>query len=390
MKQTIQIVEEVPGLYGSVRMEEGILQQIWAVAAFRQERLLTQCGKPVEIRNRGNWNRSEEGPDFKQSILVINGMESHGDVEIHFNPQDWEVHDHHKDPNYNRVILHVCLFPNTIPHKELGTVSGKSVPTLILLPHLLQSFEEFAEEQIISKLAGIKEFEEDRKEIAQLALAQNIGFARDRWIQKLGFARKRIERLGWEAACHQWFMEVLGYRRNRIPMARIAMQCSITEWRKGVNPEKLFENENDWKLRGSRPANHPSGRLLQYAKLIRKQPAWPELLRKMEVPCMTEPRGESRKSLGLHKVRKVWREKVLRETFGGSRIDTLWTDACLPLLAVEKEVDPFATWFHWQLGDFPRHLIEQAKEYELIGEPNRATCNGILQGFLGFCLDRSN
>jgi hypothetical protein len=390
MIQTVASVEEIPGLYGSVRMEEDVLQEIWAVAAFRQDGLFTQCGKRVAIRSRGNWNRAEEGPDFKQSLLLIDGMESSGDVEIHFHPQDWEAHGHNKDPNYNQVILHVCLFPHAIPGKQFRTASGKNVPTLVLLPHLLQSLEEFAEERALAKLAGIMEIEEDRTKMAQLAMAKNIEFARERWIQKLAFARKRIDRLGWETACHQWFLEVLGYKRNRVPMARIASQYSITEWRQGVKPEKLYENETEWKLRGSRPANHPAGRLSQYAELIRKQPDWPDLLRKLEVPSMTEPEGQGRKSLGLSAVRNAWKEKILRETLGGSRLDTLWIDACLPLWAAETGSDPFATWFHWQLGDFPSHLIEQAKKYELIGTSDKVACNGILQGFLGFCLDRTD
>ncbi|SVD35346.1 uncharacterized protein METZ01_LOCUS388200, partial [marine metagenome] len=191
-------VEEIPGLYGSVRMEEDVLQEIWAVAAFRQDGLLTQCGKRVAIRSRGNWNRAEEGPDFKQSLLLIEGMESSGDVEIHFHPQDREAHGHNKDPNYNQVILHVCLFPHAIPGKEFRTESGRTIPTLILLPHLLQSLEEFAEERALAKLAGIGEIEEESKEMAPIVIERNVEYARERWFQKLAFAKNRILRLGWE------------------------------------------------------------------------------------------------------------------------------------------------------------------------------------------------
>lgn len=390
MIQTTSSVEEVPGLYGAVRLEEDVLQQIWSVAAFRQDGLRTQCGKCLEIRNRGNWNRAEEGPDFKQSVLLIEGRESSGDVEIHFNPQDWVNHGHHKDPYYNQVILHVCLFPHADSEREFRTESGKIIPTLILLPHLLQGLEEFAEERALSKLAGINEIEEESKELISLISEKNIEFARERWMQKLAFAKNRILRLGWEDACHQWFLEVLGYRRNRIPMTRIATQHSIAEWRKGLNPDELFENELDWKLRGSRPANHPSVRLSQYAELVRKSPNWPDLLRKLEVPFTADPEGEDRKSLGLNRLRNTWKNNLLGDFFGDTRANTLWVDACLPLWAVEKGTNPFATWFHWQLGDFPNDLIKQAKAYGLIGTPGNVTCNGVLQGLLGFWLDRTD
>ena len=390
MTQTIASVEEIPGLYGSVRMEEDVLQEIWAVVAFRQDGLRTQCGKRVAIRSRGNWNRAEEGPDFKQSLLLIDGMESSGDVEIHFNPQDWEAHGHQDDPNYNQVILHVCLFPHAIQGKEFRTESGKTIPTLVLLPHLLQSLEEFAEERALAKLVGIGEMEEENKEMIPLVKGRNVEFARERWMQKLAFAKNRILRLGWEDACHQWFLEVLGYRRNRIPMTRIATQHSINEWRKCLNTDKLFENQSDWKLRGTRPANHPAVRLSQYAELVRRRPNWPDLLRELEVSTPADPKGEDRKSLGLSNLRNSWKNDVLGEIFGGTRADTLWIDACLPLWAADKGADPFATWFHWQLGDFPNRLIKKAKAYGLIGVPGSVTCNGILQGFLGFCLDRTD
>ena len=173
-------------------------------------------------------------------------------------------------------------------------------------------------------------------------------------------------------------------------MARIATQYSINEWRKGLNPDKLFENESDWKLRGTRPANHPAVRLSQYAELVCRKPNWPDLLRELEVPKLTAPEGVDRKSLGLNGLRNNWKKNVLGEIFGGTRADTLWIDACLPLWAVEKSIDPFATWFHWQLGDFPKRLIKQAKAYGLIGPPGNVSCNGILQGLLGFSLDQSD
>ena len=52
---------------------------------------------------------------------------------------------------------------------------------------------------------------------------------KERWILKCMYAKKRIEAVGWEGAC-QWFLEVLGYRRNRSPMARSQIY-PIETWR---------------------------------------------------------------------------------------------------------------------------------------------------------------
>ena len=89
--------------------------------------------------------------------------------------------------------------------------------------------------------------------------------------------------MGWENACHRWFLEVLGYARNRSPMARIAQRVGIQDWRNGVCPEEVFQTEDGWKIRGCRPNNHPKKRLEQYSQLINQRPDWPERLKTLDL-----------------------------------------------------------------------------------------------------------
>ena len=42
-------VAEVPGLYGSIRMEETVLQRIWNETAFQTDELITEDGGKLEI-----------------------------------------------------------------------------------------------------------------------------------------------------------------------------------------------------------------------------------------------------------------------------------------------------------------------------------------------------
>ena len=71
---------------------------------------------------------------------------------------------------------------------------------------------------------------------------------------------------GWEAACHSYALEVLGYARNRAPMLRLAAKYPLAAMRvDGMNGDDLFAEEAaQWKLNGLRPANHPRRRLAQY------------------------------------------------------------------------------------------------------------------------------
>ena len=71
---SFQGVEEIPGLYGSLRIEEKVIQQIWADQDFNDLELHTECGKRLIISNPGIWNRAEEGPDFKNASLSIDQL----------------------------------------------------------------------------------------------------------------------------------------------------------------------------------------------------------------------------------------------------------------------------------------------------------------------------
>ena len=102
-------VQEVPGLYGKLKIDEKRIQKIWADQNHLNKELSTECGNKLKIISSGIWNLSEEGPDFKDASILLNDKKITGDVEIHFRTEDWNRHYHHKDPNYNRVVLHVVL-----------------------------------------------------------------------------------------------------------------------------------------------------------------------------------------------------------------------------------------------------------------------------------------
>ena len=123
---TGELVEEVPGFYGAVKMEESILQKIWAEQDFLSDSLKTDRGQKIFVDFAGDWNISEEGPDFRNARLIIDGDLRVGDVEVHFEQQDWIRHGHHTDSNYNNVILQVCLFANSSRKKMDSPKENKS------------------------------------------------------------------------------------------------------------------------------------------------------------------------------------------------------------------------------------------------------------------------
>ena len=386
-------VQEVPGLYGKLKIDEKRIQKIWADQNHLNKEISTECGNKLKIISSGIWNLSEEGPDFKDASILLNDKKITGDVEIHFRTEDWNRHYHHKDPNYNRVVLHVVLFPSKSNCEFCLNEKGKKTPTLILLKCLNKSIEEILELEVLKSLAGYKSVlppNFDSIEALNQIKELNLQLARDRWKQKQIFAEKRLTHCSVEDAFHKYFLEVLGYRRNRIQMNELAEIFPVNWWKKNDSfPNLAYNSISDWKTRGVRPANHPKLRLEQYSKIWKFNPNWINSLIEFEIQNLPLNKNSNRKNLNIGKINQMWK-KELGDVIGGSRLNTLWTDACLPLLSIIHKKDYFATWFFWYYGDFPITLKNIASE---AGIPdisiNHPLSNGHLQGILEYCIKKN-
>ncbi|MDE0578085.1 MAG: DUF2851 family protein, partial [Opitutales bacterium] len=342
--------EEVPGLYGALRIPEKLIQKIWLRGEFEKDALRTTDGGSIRVLSPGKWNLSGEGPDFLGAEIEIAGSTVLGDVEIHFRSSDWRAHGHHENPSFERVVLHVILFPLS-DHENRNpaiTLGGIRPPTLELLPVLHESLEEFAERDAIRSLSGAhsEEILSDWLEIAvNERCARLLEHGRERWEKKLTHAQKRLSGEDWSEACHQFTLEILGYRRNRAPMSAISLSHTLSELSGSqMNAETLFhEREGEWKLAGLRPANHPKARLVQYLDLVKARPDWPTRLWECS---FNPPRGffSNRKSLMISELKKHLAANILDGKIGGSRLDTLVVDGFLPLLAAKNNTDLFPYW----------------------------------------------
>jgi hypothetical protein len=85
---------------------EELLQWVWEQLQFDLSALYTSAGQELAIINPGKRNRNQ-GPDFLDAVVRIDGLEWRGAVEVHIDAADWERHGHTHDLNYNAVILHV-------------------------------------------------------------------------------------------------------------------------------------------------------------------------------------------------------------------------------------------------------------------------------------------
>jgi len=114
-------------------MQERLLQFIWQEKYFNTRSLETVSGESIVIIDAGTLN-TQQGPDFTNARISLNGVIWAGNIEIHLRSSQWFQHKHSLDPNYNTVILHV-VWQDDAPHlsRWLPTlVVGNRVPSVML------------------------------------------------------------------------------------------------------------------------------------------------------------------------------------------------------------------------------------------------------------------
>jgi hypothetical protein len=395
----IDAVAEMQGLEGPFSFHEKLLQKIWLRGDFDASRAVTADGRVVRVLHPGRWNLLG-GPDFKGARLQLGDAKVRGDIEVHFHERDWAVHAHAADAAYAEVVLHVVLFPST--EKFSRGRDGRPIPVLVLLPLLHRDLEEYAADDVMELLAN-RPASHVPEELGGLAPTERERLLRCcaemRWRQKVHFARLRLDRLGWEAACHHAALEILGYRFNRAPMLRVAVASPLSAWivREGTAAEAFSAEGERWSIQGVRPANHPRLRLRQYAAWTRERPDWPVRLEALAraLPLAggetsRESTARFRRTHELAKFRARLAREICNEAVGGTRLDNMICDGFWPLLAARGTDGLFAWWFHWLAGDLPPHLPRALRAMGFFTHRVQPACHGLAQGLLGWLLAREN
>jgi len=122
-------------------LSEAELSVIWGGQRFPAEALRTPDGRAVEVVHPGR-RGSGPGPDFRDAIVRVDGVERRGDVELHVRASYFGMHGHTVDPAYSDLALHVVYMADD--GVETAVAGGGSVPVAALEPWLSQRREELA------------------------------------------------------------------------------------------------------------------------------------------------------------------------------------------------------------------------------------------------------
>jgi hypothetical protein len=127
----------------------------------------TLRGRRLQILSPGRWNRNE-GPDFLESAILLDGDVCIGSCEFHRDGADWERHGHSTDDNYNDVILHIVVSPSAlagshpfetlvVPIGELSLFMNEEVRTATLDYETADELQHFALVRLLRKTANASE-----------------------------------------------------------------------------------------------------------------------------------------------------------------------------------------------------------------------------------------
>lgn len=285
-------------------MTEDFLFYIWKFSLFKNSLLKTTNNENILVLNQGTLNH-DAGPDFFNAKIKINDTTWAGNIEIHTNASDWFKHNHHKDPAYDNVILHVVYNADTVIHRE----NNKEIPTLELkglIPE--QIYDNYLD--IINNKGWIS---------CQNQLDDIDDFILKNWLDRL--LVERLERKSisiqktlqknnnnWEETFYQCLARNFGFKVNDVPFELLAK--SLPQKCLAKHKNNLFQVEamlmgqagflnqdfeedfprllkkeylflknkfslqpiesHLWKFMRIRPSNFPTIRISQFADLVSK------------------------------------------------------------------------------------------------------------------------
>ncbi len=291
-------------------MREDLLHFVWRTRRFDFQQLTTTEGAAINIQHFGEHN-THAGPDFHNAKIQIGETLWAGNVEMHLKSSDWNRHKHSNDRAYDNVILHVVLeedepifrdrAPNSLREsgeripclelkKRIDNKLSKTYLKLLHSEHWIPCQHHFFEVSDLKKTLWLDRLLVERLEVKTQAIANRLEQNKNHW----------------EETFYQFLARNFGVKVNNDAFEQLARATPLIHLSKHKNDlfqieamlfgqsgllEKEFEDDYpnhlkkeyqflktkyqlepiaavNWKFLRLRPANFPTIRIAQFARLI--------------------------------------------------------------------------------------------------------------------------
>ncbi len=207
-------------------VSELTLSRIWQDGLYARE-MRTVDGRRVSVVYGGVWTH-QDGPDFRDAMVEIDGRLLRGAVELHLRASDWQRHGHQRDPAYDAVVLHAVAESDS--NTDAAGPAGASIATVILTDFLRAPLEELAERVFVTALGALG----SRACLPTLAggrpdairdVLRRAGWRR-LTAKQLRFAQE-MERLPAGEVLYRGLLDGMGLMHNRDRMAEVGARLPL-------------------------------------------------------------------------------------------------------------------------------------------------------------------
>lgn len=367
------------------KLSEDELLLVWKYLCPRLSKLTTVTDKSLVVRDPGRIKRLE-GPDVRGVDLELNGVARSGAVEIHRQTADWYHHEHHCDPAFNGVVLHVVMTGERI---NVRREDNNWVETVVLEDHLssIESMLESLDRSILENRRKAVKRPCYREDPDPETIRSRLNEAGRVWLDKRA-ARFRKDR---DDTLLQATIGALGYGRNheefrtlgsRLEFSRFRSVCEEEtssdvfegyllgkggwfdrsgtfnetiyrrrrRWRGTWSDERAVVDVDTWNRSGVRPHARPIRRWVNFGWTLRRlrktNCSWIEWVRMVGRRCLSDEdfrkrlHGELREVFGFapgsywkfHYSLSDCRRQSVPSAVGSAWFDQLIVNVLLPFL----------------------------------------------------------
>ncbi len=277
-------------------MKEEYLHYLWKMKRIPFHQMHLQDGRSFQVLSPGIHNEYNDGPDFYDAKIEIEGLIWVGHVELHVKSSDWYLHKHQFDTAYDNVILHVVYDDNQLVYQSHRLIPSLELKSIIDPTHVSNYFK------LKSGLKNDLTCSQHLPTLNEIYISSTIDRA---LVSRMERKLVDIIHMGLNEpseVLYRLIAKAFGSKVNQLPFEELTIRLPYSlvrqlskkkrklaiEYVSGLfHPDRISEflneernlreiaslnlgsvNNNSWKFAGVRPTGFPTIRIQQFAELL--------------------------------------------------------------------------------------------------------------------------